>query len=125
MTSKTMSCRRSTRKTFKILQYKSSKDCNQPIIQKLQMFLQTNNIWVKKHRNTTVPKSLFNTLQEKDLTKWTELEIREHMATKEEFNSGRITYLFKTNFTSTNTIKTPISISVTTPLRTQIPTPTT
>ena len=63
---------------------------------------------------------------------WTESEIKDHIATGGEFNSGRIAYLLKNNFTSTiknltsrSTIKTPILISVTTPLRTQIPTPTT
>jgi len=45
-------------------------------------------------------------LQEEDPTKWTKLKIREHMATKEEFNLEQIKYLLKNNFTSTSTIKT-------------------
>src|SRR6266568_8013257 len=79
------------------------------------MFLQTNGVWVRKHRNATVPESLFNTLQKEDPTEWTELKIKEYMATKGEFNSGRIKYLLKNNFTSistsTSTTETPISIS--------------
>ena len=38
------------------------KNCNQIYIRKLQILLQTNGVWVRKYRNATVPKSLFNTL---------------------------------------------------------------
>ena len=79
------------------------KDCNQFNIQKLRVFLQNNGVWVKQHRNATVPESLYNTLQEEEPTEWTELEIREYVATGKKFNSDRINYLLKNNFASTST----------------------
>ena len=78
------------------------------------MFLQTNSVWVKKHKNTTISKLLFNILQKENFIKWTKLKIKKYMAIGGEFNSGQITYFFKTNFTYTSTIKTPISTSLTT-----------
>jgi len=50
------------KKNFQSFTAQIFKNCNQLSIQKLQIFLQTNSVWVKKHKNTTVPKLLFNTL---------------------------------------------------------------
>src|SRR5438046_6649327 len=61
------------------------------------MILQTNGVWVQKHRNTTVPESLFNTIQEEDPIDWTISEINEHMAAGVKFNSGQIKYILKNN----------------------------
>ena len=41
----------------------------------------------------TVPKSLFNTLQEDKPTEWTEFKIKEHMSTGGKFNSRQIKYI--------------------------------
>jgi len=80
------------------------------------MFLQTNSVWIRKYRNATVPKLLFNILQEEDPIEWTEPKIKEHMVTKGKFTLGRINYLLKNNFASTSTIKTLILISLATNL---------
>jgi len=48
---------------------------------------------VKKHRSSTVPESLFNTLEEEDPAEWTEPKIKEYIATGNKFNSRRINYL--------------------------------
>ena len=61
------------------------------------MLLQTNGVWVRKHRNATVPESLFNTLQEEEPTEWTEFEIKEYMATGGRFNLGWIDYILSEN----------------------------
>jgi len=60
-----------------------------------------------------MPEALLNTLQEEDPTEWTKSKIREHIATGGKFNSGRINYLLKNNFTSTSTIETLTLISPT------------
>ena len=56
--------------------------------------------------------ALYNTLQEDKPIEWTESEIKDYIATRGEFNLGRIAYLLKNNFTSistnTSTIATPI-----------------
>ena len=63
-----------------------------------------------------MPEALYNTLQEDKPMEWTESKIKDHIATKGEFNLGRITYLLKNNFTSINTstsiIATPILTSL-------------
>src|SRR6266702_2309782 len=67
-----------------------------------------------------MPEALFNTLQEDKPIEWTESEIKDYIATRGEFNSGRIAYLLKNDFTNTSTsintstIKTPISASLAT-----------
>ena len=82
---------------FKDFTVEIFKNCNQTHVRKLRMILQTNGVWVQKHRNTTVPESLFDTIQEEDPTDWTISEINEHMAAGGKFNSGRIEYILKNN----------------------------
>jgi hypothetical protein len=93
---------------FESFTLETFKECSQNNIRKLRALLRTRGVWVKKHRNTTVPESLFNTLQEEEPEKWTESEIREHMATGGEFNSGRIRYMLNHNFPRLTRPTTPI-----------------
>jgi len=83
-----------------------------------------DSVWVKKHRNTTILEALLNTLQEEDPIEWTKLKIRECIATRGEFNLGRITYLLKNNFASIST-STSTSTSISTIKNLILPTSTT
>ena len=47
---------------FKDFTVEIFRNCNQILIRKLRTILRTNGVWVQKHRDTTVPKSLFNTI---------------------------------------------------------------
>jgi hypothetical protein len=87
------------------------KNCNQTHVRKLQTILRTNGVWVQKHKNTIVPKSMFNTIQEEDPTDWTISEINEHMAAGGKFNSGRINYILKNNTTNKDGTTTTTSTS--------------
>ena len=91
---------------FKDFTVEIFKNCNQTRVQKLRTILRTNGVWVQKHRNTTVPESLFSTIQEADPTDWTISEINEHMAAGGKFNSGRIEYILKNNTTDKDSTDT-------------------
>lgn len=64
---------------------------------KLRTLLRLNGVQVRKDRCKTVAESLYNTLQEEDLTKWTTQEIEEHISTARRFNSAQINYLLSQN----------------------------
>jgi hypothetical protein len=95
---------------FKTFTTQTFKECNQISIRNLRQLLRVRGVWVRKHRNATVPESLFQTLQEDDPTEWTETEIREHMEAGGEFSSGRIQYMLNNNgFTSSTRLITPMT----------------
>ena len=69
------------------------KNCNQPNIRKLRTFLRNRGVQVLKVKQTTVARSLYNTLQERDQIEQSEAETVEHIATAGPFNSNKINYL--------------------------------
>ena len=70
-------------------------------IRKLRNFLRRRGVWIEKSR-LTIAKSLFNALQEKEPTQWTDTDIQEYLSTEGAFESYRINYRLK---------KTPIALS--------------
>ena len=69
------------------------KNYNQPNIRKLRTFLRNRSVQVLKVKQTTVVRSLYNILQEKDQIEQSKAEIVEHIATAGPFNSNKINYL--------------------------------
>ena len=69
------------------------KDSNTFATRSLRITLRTRGVWVKIGRRTTVPDSLFETLQEKQPMKWSQLDIDEHIQTHGGFRSGKINHI--------------------------------
>ena len=65
-------------------------------IRKLRNFLRRQGVWIEKSR-LTIAKSLFNALQEKEPTQWTNTDIQEYLSTEGAFDSYRINYRIKKN----------------------------
>lgn len=66
--------------------------CDIPVLRKLRYLLRERGVWIETRRAMTLPKSLFDCLQEKRRTLWTEEEIIEHITTTGPFHSKYVNH---------------------------------
>ena len=62
------------------------KACHQPTIYKLRTFLRDHGVWVLEHKNTSVAKSLSNTIKEEDYIRHTRIELLDHRSLSPRFS---------------------------------------